>query len=263
MMNQINPMQTSPSVGGGTEALQTPIAVILAAGMAKRLRPLTDDRPKCLLELGGRTLLERTCDALRSHDINEWVVVTGYRGSQIREFLNGHFSEQTIHYVDNADYATTNNIYSLWLARDYAEGHHLVLLDSDILFDPQLLTRLLEEHGDALSVCRHPLGDEEMKVVVDKEGRITEISKTCRPEDAMGESVGIEKMTPAYTIALYAELEQMMEREGLVDIFYERAFERLIPQGHTFRVADTTAYMSYELDTVEDFLHANELIKNE
>ena len=242
---------------------QTPLAVILAAGMAKRLRPLTDDRPKCLLELGGRTLLERACDALHSHGISEWVVVTGYRGAQIRAFLDSHYPEATIHYVDNADYATTNNIYSLWLACPYAAGRHVVLLDSDILFDPQLLTRLLEEPGDALSVCRHPLGEEEMKVVVDSEGRITEISKTCRPEDAMGESVGIEKMTPAYTTALYAELEQMIEREGLVDIFYERAFERLIPQGHTYRVVDTTAYLSYELDTVEDFLHANELIKGE
>ena len=102
-----------------------------------------------------------------------------------------------------------------------------------------------------------------MKVVVDAENRITEISKTCRPEDAMGESVGIEKITADYSEALARELDQMILQEGLIDIFYERAFERLIPQGHTFKVVDTTHYFSYELDTPEDFQRAQELMPKE
>ena len=76
----------------------------------------------------------------------------------------------------------------------------------------------------------------------------------------MGESVGIEKMTATYSEALFRELDQMILQEGLIDIFYERAFERLIPQGHTFRVIDTTNYFSYELDTPEDFQRAQELM---
>jgi choline kinase len=76
----------------------------------------------------------------------------------------------------------------------------------------------------------------------------------------MGESVGIERITAAYSEALYQELRQMILEEGLIDIFYERAFERLIPQGHTFRVVDTTNYFSYELDTPEDFQRAQELM---
>ena len=79
----------------------------------------------------------------------------------------------------------------------------------------------------------------------------------------MGESVGIEKMTAAYSEALFRELDQMILNEGLIDIFYERAFERLIPQGHTFRVIDTTNYFSYELDTPEDFHRAQELMPAE
>ena len=102
-----------------------------------------------------------------------------------------------------------------------------------------------------------------MKVVVDADNRITEISKTCRPEDAIGESVGIEKITADYSEALARELDQMILQEGLIDIFYERAFERLIPQGHTFKVVDTTHYFSYELDTPEDFQRAQELMPKE
>ena len=244
------------------------IGVILAAGMAKRLRPLTDTKPKCLLKVGERTLLERTVDAMAAAGITEFVVVTGYLGHMIREFLEnldnlGSLGKPKFHFLDNVDYAHNNNIYSLWMAGQVVRGQEFLLMDSDILCDPAAVLRIASEKEAALAVNRHELGEEEMKVVVDQQMRITEISKTCRPEDAMGESVGIEKMTAAYSEALFLELDQMILKEGLIDIFYERAFERLIPQGHTFRVIDTTDYFSYELDTPEDFQRAQELMPAE
>jgi choline kinase len=136
-------------------------------------------------------------------------------------------------------------------------------MDSDILCDPAAVVSIASEPLSALAVNRHELGDEEMKVCVDGDGRITEISKTCSPQAAIGESVGIEKITAGYSSALYCELDQMISREGLIDIFYERAFERLIPQGHTFRVVDTTGFFSYELDTPEDFERARQLMPKE
>lgn len=241
------------------------IGVILAAGMAKRLRPLTDTMPKCLLKVGKRTLLERTVDAMRQTGISEFVVVTGYRSEMIREFLDDYASktQSRFTFLHNADYENNNNIYSLWMAGEVVRGKEFLLMDSDILCDPAAVVRIAEEPSAALAVNRHELGEEEMKVVVDAENRITEISKTCRPEDAMGESVGIEKITAAYSEALYRELDQMILQEQLIDIFYERAFERLIPQGQTFRVVDTTNYFSYELDTPEDFKRAQELMPEE
>ena len=240
------------------------IGVILAAGMAKRLRPLTDTKPKCLLKVGERTLLERTVDAMAAAGITEFVVVTGYRGNMIRDFLEHDISlTSKFHFLDNVDYANNNNIYSLWMAGQVVRGQEFLLMDSDILCDPAAVLRIAREPEAALAVNRHELGEEEMKVVVDDQMCITEISKTCRPEDAIGESVGIEKITATYSEALYRELDQMILQEGLIDIFYERAFERLIPQGHTFRVVDTTDYFSYELDTPEDFQRAQELMPAE
>ena len=248
------------------------IGVILAAGMAKRLRPLTDTKPKCLLKVGERTLLERTVDAMRQAGITEFLVVTGYRGEMIREFLEGYSrlssrtsqpslpSQPSFTFLDNTDYEHNNNIYSLWMACQKVRGCDFLLMDSDILCDPAAVVRIAQEPVSALAVNRHELGEEEMKVVVDADSRITEISKTCSPEVAMGESVGIEKITADYCEALARELDQMILQEGLIDIFYERAFERLIPQGHTFKVVDTTHYFSYELDTPEDFKRAQELM---
>lgn len=236
------------------------IGVILAAGMAKRLRPLTDERPKCLLTVGQRTLLQRTVDGIIAAGISELVVVTGYRAQMIRDFLTSHYPDLTIHFIDNPDYAHNNNIFSLWLTRPYTEGRDFLLLDSDILFDPQIIPAVLSAEGSALALNRHELGEEEIKVIVDAQNRVVEISKVCSIEQAIGESVGIEKMEADYSAALFRELEQMIEGEGLIDIFYERAFERLIPQGHTFTVVDTTRYFSIELDTVEDFENAKKLI---
>lgn len=227
----------------------------MAAGMAKRLRPLTDTMPKCLLKVGGRTLLERTVEAMRQAGISEFVVVTGYRGDMIRDFLSAYDESLSFTFLHNADYKHNNNIYSLWMAGEVVRGKDFLLMDSDIFCDPAAVVRIAQEPESALAVNRHECGEEEMKVVVDADMRITEISKTCRPEDAMGESVGIEKITADYSEALYKELDQMILQEKLIDIFYERAFERLIPQGHTFRVVDTSSYYSYEIDTPEDYEH--------
>lgn len=232
----------------------------MAAGMAKRLRPLTDTKPKCLLEVGGRTLLQRTVDAMRAAGATEFVVVTGYRAEMIREFLTAHYQNLPVTFLHNADYEHNNNIYSLWMAGQVVRDKEFLLMDSDILCDPETVAIVARQEISALAVNRHELGEEEMKVVVDGEMHITEISKTCRPEDAMGESVGIEKMTVDYSKALFHELDQMIEQEGLIDIFYERAFERLIPQGHTFKVVDTTEFFSYELDTPEDYERAQHAI---
>ena len=217
-------------------------AIILAAGIASRLRPLTDTMPKCLLQIGQRCLLQRAFDGLIANGISEFVVVTGYRHEQIEDFLGAHYPDQNIHFIYNEVFASTNNIY-------------------DILFDPRIVSRVLaSEKPDVLALNNHSLSEEEIKVIVDEKGNVKEISKVCSIEHSKGESIGIEKMSSAYTAALFKELEQMIEKEGLDNIFYERAFERLIPQGHTFGVIDTTDLYSVELDTVEDFRQAQQLI---
>lgn len=236
------------------------IGVILAAGMAKRLRPLTDERPKCLLKVGQRTLLQRTVDAIVAAGVDELVIVTGYRKNMIVDFLKTNYPTLIIHFIDNPDFAHNNNIFSLWLTRPYTEGKDFLLLDSDILFDPTIIPAIIRQEGSVLALNRHELGEEEIKVIVDSEGYVKEISKVCSIQEAIGESVGIEKMTADYSKALFRELQHMIVDEGLVNVFYEKAFERLILQGHTFKIIDTTNYFSIELDTVEDFENAKKLM---
>ena len=240
-------------------------AIILAAGMASRLRPLTSNTPKCLLKVGERCLLQRSMDALIKNGITEFVIVTGYLHEMIEDFIRQKYTEEVkVTFIHNDVYESTNNIYSLWLARPEAENEDILLLDSDLLYDQKIIARVLANSADnILTLIRHELGEEEMKVVVDKDGAITEISKTCSAAAAAGESLGIEKMGKEYTKALYAELEPMMNEEHLENKFYELAFERLLRKGHTYKVLDVTELFSCELDTIEDFENAKAMIPKE
>lgn len=237
-------------------------AVILAAGTASRLRPLTEHTPKCLLKIGERSLLQRSIDALMKAGVRNFVIVTGYLHEQIEQFVSEHYTDKiNVEFIHNDVYDSTNNIYSLWLARPAVDGQQFLLLDSDLVYDPEIVQRVVAESSDnVLTLIRHELGEEEMKVVTTADGSITEISKTCDPAAAVGESLGIEKIGADYSTALYKELGVMMNEEHLENKFYELAFERLISQGHTYKVIDVSECFSCELDTVEDFENARDKI---
>ena len=107
-------------------------AVILAAGIASRLRPLTDNTPKCLLKVGDKNILELTMDNILANNITEIIIVTGYLQQQIKDFIAKKYSQINVTYIYNNVYDSTNNIYSLWMAKDYLLGDEMLLMDSDI-----------------------------------------------------------------------------------------------------------------------------------
>lgn len=229
-------------------------AVILAAGIASRLRPLTNNTPKCLLNVGSKCLLARTIDSLIANGFDRLVIVTGYLKEMIESFVSANYPDLRVEYIFNSKYDSTNNIYSLWLAKSAVQGQSMLLLDSDILFDSALISALLEsKHENCLALNSHELGDEEIKVILNTDGQITEISKTCSIETAVGESVGIEKFSAEFVQDLYTELDDMILNKGQSGVFYEMAFENLIKKGAEIYTVDTTNIFSMELDTVEDF----------
>ncbi|PXV63336.1 choline kinase [Dysgonomonas alginatilytica] len=229
-------------------------AVILAAGIASRLRPLTNNTPKCLLEVGSKCLLGRTIDSLISNGFKEFVVVTGYLKEMIEDYISVNYPKLQVEYIFNEKYASTNNIYSLWMTKEAVKGQDIMLLDSDILFDSPIITALLESpHKNCLALNSHELGDEEIKVIVDDTNRIKEISKVCSIKDAVGESVGIEKFSAPLVKLLFDEMDDMILNKNQSGIFYEAAFENIIEKGADMYIVDTTNIFSMELDTVEDF----------
>lgn len=133
-----------------TPPKQVTTALLLAAGTGSRLRPLTLNAPKCLTEVGGVPILGRLVDNLRSQGITRLVVVTGYLDHCIREFLQKNTPDMQVDYVFNPVYQTTNNIYSLWLARQ-AIQEPFVLIESDLVFHASMLKDLLTPDRIAIS----------------------------------------------------------------------------------------------------------------
>jgi choline kinase len=226
-------------------------AVILAAGTGNRLRAVIGAVPKCLAQVGERTLLERQLDILRAHDIDRITVVVGYRRDAIEAVCG-----RQVNFVYNPHYATTNSLYSLWLARDLlSEG--FVVLNSDVLFHPHLLTRLLtSDHEDALLMePRDPrvrFSDEEMKVQV-RAGRVAAIDKGLN-DDADGENVGIAKFGPGGAPVLLGHVTDFVTA-GAVREWLPRAFHTF-SQCRPLHVIETDGYPWIEIDFPEDFVRA-------
>jgi choline kinase len=231
--------------------------VLLLAGRGERLRPLTDARPKCLVELGGAPLLMRAIDLLAERGLTRFTVVDGYRGEMIRGALRERYSENWFRFVRNEEWETTNNAYSLLLAR-FAEPEPMLLLDGDIAFAPEVLDRVLDDpHPNRIALrTRGDLGDEEMKVRLAADGRVTDIAKTIPPAEAAGESMGIEVFSAAFTARLFAAIERRIRDGAGRDEFYEAAFVELIRGGEAVFPVDLDDLACVEIDTPADLEHA-------
>ena len=123
-----------------TERITT--ALLLAAGTGSRLAPLTNKMPKCLTKVNDTEILGSLINALHQNGFKRLVVVVGYFEEEIRNYLNNNSAGITIEYVVNSRYRTTNNIYSLWLAREIVQEPFL-LVESDLIFEPSLLNNML------------------------------------------------------------------------------------------------------------------------
>jgi choline kinase len=164
--------------------------IILAAGVGSRLRPLTIDLPKCLLEVGGRTLIERQVSTLQLFGVTDVVVVVGYCAAAIRQSLGPR-----VRYVINERYETTNSLYSLWLAREELPGG-AIILNSDVLAGVQLYGRLLNAPApDAILVeLGTSFEPEDMKVEL-RGDQVLDFSKELPSERAHAHNVGMAKFS--------------------------------------------------------------------
>jgi len=230
--------------------------VLLAAGMAQRLRPLTDSCPKCLLDVAGKSILERALDALMHFGLVDFVVVTGYRAGMIRERVEAKYQKLRVTWITNERYAETNNAYSL-LQAERSVTEAFLLLDSDILFPPRLVQKLLEcRELPCIALDRHPCGEEEIKLLLDERDNVQEIGKGIDPSKAAGESVGIEIFSDASRQQLFRTLRKRIASERRENEFYEASFKEMIDNGTKFRAVDTTGFSAMEIDSAEDLERA-------
>lgn len=224
-------------------------AIVLAAGVGSRLRPFTADRPKCLLEVGGRTILDRQLDDLRQCGVTDVTVVVGYFGDQIR----ARYGDR-MHYVANERYEETNSLYSLWLAREELVSGALIL-NSDVLGARRLFERLLESPApDAILVeLGNAFEPEDMKVRLN--GRqVVDFGKHLPPEQSHAHNVGVAKFSADGGRHLGECLDRLVTA-GHENDWAPRAFREFATQWPLMAV-DTDGLPWIEIDFVEDLTRA-------
>ena len=236
--------------------------LVLAAGPGRRLHPLTESRPKTLLELGnGRTILDLAVANLAAAGLPKVTVVTGFAAERIEELVPEIESRYgaAIDLVHNERAEEWNNAYSLWLARDhFAEG--ALLVNGDTVHPASVEVTLLEARGPGvlLAVDREKaLGQEEMKVLLDGDGRLERISKQVDPEVADGEYIGLALIEPDAAGDLADALEATWQRDP--SLYYEDGFQELRDRGGDVRTAPIGEVDWVEVDNHEDFARAKEI----
>jgi len=240
-------------------------AIILAAGMGRRLAPVTDEAPKCLTEIGGRTILAHQLRAFGENGVNDVVVVRGYRAEDIQ--VPG------ARYYLNDDYRNNNILWSLFYAAPEIGDEPFLFTYCDIVFPPEVVRRLLDAPGDfALIVDRgwerayqgrtlHPISEAELTQVQD--GRIVEVGKRVRAEGTVGEFIGLMKVSARGAATLAETWRDVRARyQGREDQPFHRAaqfrkayltdmLQELIGRGETL----VPVYIDgewREIDTLQD-----------
>lgn len=234
-------------------------AIILAAGSAQRLKPLTNNTPKCLLKVGTETILGRNLKFLERYRWSDITIVTGFCGEQIESYVKS--SSLPIHCVQNKDFATTNNAYSLKLALD-AETSPFVLFDGDMLFDPTILDSLLKspvENAMVIDSDKTRLNSEAMKAKIDANDNITGLLKSYSIEESVGEYIGLCRFGKVWTQNFIKCLNEMTKKE-FENSYYEDAINRILITSPPLSIIHTKNKFWAEVDTVEDLENTKKLL---
>ena len=240
-----------------THTKRVTTALLLAAGIGSRLYPLTMDAPKCLTEVGGTPILGRLVDNLLSQGIKRLVVVTGYLDHCIREFLQINAPGIHVDYIFNPVYQTTNNIYSLWLARQVIQ-ESFVLIESDLVFHASMLNDMLTPDKIAISQLLPWMNG--TTVELDNQNTVAAFHTKC--DTVKGPSY---KTVNIYSLSLQSwqkvirQLDQYIVDDRLGG-YYEAVFADMVSDGTlAFDAVFFDKNRWYEIDTVAD-LHQAELL---
>lgn len=231
-------------------------AVILAAGRGTRISSVTHGVPKCLLSIGSFTFLDFQIKSLFRAGVDSLVIVVGYDKEKVVGHVKRHHADRLakIEFVENPDFATTNNMYSLWQARGHLIGERFLCLNADVLCHPDLLVLMTRARGD-ITILVDPEYREETTKVRAQEGRIVELTKQLNPAECWGTFVGIA----AFSSAGAQELFEWAEREfaaGRRNQFYNDIISLLAAAGRPVEWVGTNGLPWAEVDDPDDLRFA-------
>ena len=238
----------------------TPVrtALLLAAGTGSRLSPLTDSTPKCLVDVNGIPILERLIRSLRSHGFKRLVVVTGHLSEVIQDYLGDRYADIEITYIHSPLYKTTNNIYSLWLAGKVIDEPFL-LLESDLVFHPELLKPMLQPDRIAVSKLLPWMNGTTVTLNEWKQLDALWLGTVNRNDAAHFKTVNIYSFSRSTWQSIRERLDRHISAKQ-VKGYYESVFAELVAEENlTFAPVFFDADRWYEIDTLKDLSAAEKM----
>lgn len=233
-------------------------AIILAAGMGKRLRELTQNNTKCMVKVNGETLIERMLHQLDKHRLTSIVIVVGYEGQKLKDYISDLKIKTPITYIDNPIYNKTNNIYSLSLAKEYLLKEDTLLFESDIIFEDSVLDELIRDSRDTLAlVDQYESWMDGTCVRLSDDDRITEFisGKNFDFKNTMGcyKTVNIYKFSKHFCETYYVPFLNAYQKALGFNEYYEQVLRVITMVDDTeIRGKRIHGKRWYEIDDVQD-----------
>lgn len=238
------------------------IAILCAAGEGKRLKPLTEESPKCLLNVGSKTIIELLLDNLSKVEIKDVLIVVGYKKEKVIDKIKNMHKGCKIQYIINPDYSKTNNMYSLWLAMNYMLKSNIkddvLFFNADVVFDLGILKKIVDSNNPNAIAVSSETKEDSMEVII-KNNKIEKLGKGLK-NDVSGDAIGIYKISNE-TTQKYLEIAGKLISEGQINISFVVPIN-LLSEEINFVPVYCRNLKCCEIDNLEDYKRALELFGN-
>ena len=233
-------------------------ALILAAGRGTRIRSAHGERPKCLISCDGDAILDHQINGLHAAGIREIGIVVGYESEQILSHVCERYGRNLdrFQFLFNPRFAETNNIYSLWVARDWLKNDSFMVLNADVLCDPEILRPAVTAKAPISMIVDTEWRDETMKVVI-RDGRVVRMSKSIFRDEYSGTYIGITTFSSAVQQRFFRSMSRLISA-GRVNEFFNVAVQDLADQGVMVGSTSTAGLPWAEIDDPADLAFARE-----
>ncbi|MBH10914.1 MAG: hypothetical protein CMG74_11305 [Candidatus Marinimicrobia bacterium] len=236
-------------------------ALILAAGVSRRLYPYTYNLHKCLLDVSGKPIINYQLEALENLGIYDVTMITGYYRESLMEHVTNSFPSLNFDFLINHHYFETNTAYSLYLAREKLISDDQVLLNADVVYPKELLKRIVNSiFENVLAVDVKSCGREEVKVVKGAGQKIVDIGKNLIEAQCLGEFIGVAKLSRSFAGMLAGTLGKLINAGGKND-YFEAGIQPLLSKVDVY-FEDVSEFPCLEIDFIEDLESARQIFIN-
>jgi HAD superfamily hydrolase (TIGR01450 family) len=237
-------------------------AIILAAGLGSRLGDLTKEKPKSLIKVNGKPIIKYQIDAYLNAGISEILIVTGYKSVELENYIKINYSKN-IKFINNINFDSTNNMYSLWLCKEHVINSEKVFIsNADVVFDESIVLKMVNEKQNIIACDSSQYNYESMKISINSQSEITDISKKISKENSHACSIDLYCFTSSGINILMDEISKIIKEDK--NQWTELAIQRIIKENKikTFPFYLDNSERWFEIDNLEDLIAADSLFSS-